>query len=250
MMPGADGFEVLGRIKGEPAASGVPILFLSASASEADVVRGVKAGAVDYLHKPFSGPILVTKVQAVVDRGRAERALTDKLRSAEEHAAHDALTGLANRRAFDKRLVETTAHAARHHEPLALLLIDIDAFKAINDTLGHPVGDDALRHLARRLRAIARAGDQAFRYGGEEFVLLLQKCDRAGAVRIFARLRDDLRQNVLEVEEGRAVPFTVSGGVASLEEDNGFRMDDVVRRADGALYAAKRGGRDRVVVED
>jgi two-component system cell cycle response regulator len=133
MMPGADGFEVLRRIKDEPHSRRIPIVFLSASASEADVVRGVKAGAVDYLYKPFSGPILVTKVQAVIDRGRAERELEDKLRSAEANATHDGLTGLSNRRAFDLRLGEMVAHSIRHQEPLTLLMLDIDKFKAIND---------------------------------------------------------------------------------------------------------------------
>jgi diguanylate cyclase (GGDEF)-like protein len=249
MMPGADGFEVLRRIKGEPRSSLIPIVFLSASAGDAHVVRGFKGGAVDYLQKPISGPILVTKVQAVVERGRAERALEDKLHSAEENATHDMLTGLANRRDFEHRLAEMVANSVRHREPLALLMIDIDKFKSINDELGHPIGDEALKHLGAKLLGVTRAGDRAFRYGGEEFVLLLQKCDRVGAVAIFDRLGESLRMTPLEIEGGKRVPFSVSGGISSMEADSGFRPENMVGRADSELYVAKRGGRDRVAVE-
>jgi diguanylate cyclase (GGDEF)-like protein len=248
MMPGMDGFEVLTRLKSNALSARIPILFLSASAGESDVIRGVRAGAIDYLPKPFSGPILVTKVEAVLERGRAERALYDKLRSAEESATHDALTRLGNRRALDLRLIELAANAVRHGEPLALLMLDIDKFKAINDNLGHLGGDAALKHLADKLRAVIRTGDHAFRYGGEEFVLLLQKCDRAGAIIVYRRLRDTLRAGPLLFDD-QTVHFSVSGGIATLDEGNGFLVTNLVGRADEALYVAKRGGRDRVELE-
>jgi two-component system, cell cycle response regulator len=248
MMPGMDGFEVIRRLKIDERTARIPIVFLSASAAESDIVRGVKAGAVDYLQKPFSGPVLVTKVAAVIERSRAERALYDKLRTAEESAIHDGLTGLANRRAFDQRLAEVTANSVRHSEPVALLMLDIDKFKSINDSMGHLAGDAALKHLADKLRGVVRAGDQAFRYGGEEFALLLQKCDRAGAVLVYDRLRGTLSSAPL-VFEGEAIPFSVSGGIASMEAGNEFELKNLIGRADVALYEAKRGGRDRVVLE-
>jgi two-component system cell cycle response regulator len=248
-MPGMDGFQVLSQLKADSRSSLIPIVFLSAAARESDVVRGVRAGAIDYLSKPFSGPILVTKIKAVLERARAERALHDKLRSAEESATTDGLTGLSNRRAFDQRLSEMVANAVRHNEPLSLMMLDIDHFKAINDELGHIVGDLALVHLAGKLRGVVRAGDQAFRYGGEEFLLLLAKCDRVGAVRVFHRLREGLRAVPFTLEGGTARPISVSGGVASAEADNGFLLGNLVGRADDALYAAKRGGRDRMEIE-
>ncbi len=248
-MPGMDGFEVLGHLKADPRSSLIPIVFLSAAARESDVVRGVRAGAIDYLSKPFSGPILVTKIKAVLERARAERALHDKLRSAEESATTDGLTGLANRRAFDQRLSEMVSRAVRHNEPLSLVMLDIDHFKSINDELGHLVGDQALVHLAGKLRGVVRAGDHAFRYGGEEFLLLLAKCDRLGAVRVFYRLREGLRSGPLSLDGGGTRSVTVSGGIASAEEENAFRLGNLVGRADEALYAAKRGGRDRVEIE-
>ena len=249
MMPGIDGFELLDRLKAEPATAWIPIVLLSASAGESDVVRGVKAGAIDYLQKPFSGPILVTKVQAVLERSRAERVLHDKLRTAEESATQDGLTGLANRRAFDRRLGEMAAAAIRHAEPLSLVMLDIDKFKSINDKLGHLAGDAALKHLAAKLRAVVRSADQAFRYGGEEFGLLLEKCDRAGAAQVYDRLRRSLHAAPLDYE-GQPLAFTVSGGIASMETANGFLLANLVGRADAALYAAKRGGRDRVEIEE
>ena len=249
MMPGMDGFQVLNQLKGDPRSSLIPIVFLSAAARESDVVRGVRAGAIDYLPKPFSGPILVTKIKAVLARARAERALHDKLRSAEESATTDGLTGLSNRRAFDQRVSEMVANTVRHNEPLSLLMLDIDHFKAINDELGHLTGDEALVHLAGKLRRVVRAGDQVFRFGGEEFLLLLAKCDRASALRVFYRLRESLRAGPLPLEGGGTRLLSVSGGIASAEEDNGFRLGNLVGRADEALYAAKRGGRDRVEVE-
>jgi two-component system, cell cycle response regulator len=248
MMPGIDGFEVLMQLKANARSARIPILFLSASAGESDVVRGVKAGAIDYLPKPFSGPILVTKVEAVLERGRIERALNDKLRIAEDSAAHDVLTRLGNRRAFDQRLTELAANAVRYREPLALLMLDIDKFKSINDNLGHLGGDSALKHLADKLRGIVRGGDQAFRYGGEEFVLLLQKCDRVGAVNVYERLRETLRVAPMSFDD-QTVFLSVSGGIATLDEGNAFLVANLVGRADEALYAAKRGGRDRVELE-
>jgi diguanylate cyclase (GGDEF)-like protein len=248
-MPGMDGFQVLSQLKADPRSTLIPIVFLSAAARESDVVRGVRAGAIDYLSKPFSGPILVTKIKAVLARARAERALHDKLRSAEENATTDGLTGLSNRRAFDQRLSEMVANAVRHNEPLSLVMLDIDHFKAINDDLGHLVGDLALVHLAGKLRGVVRTGDQAFRYGGEEFLLLLAKCDRVGAMRVFHRLREAMRLGPFTLEGGGTRPISVSGGIASAEADNEFRLGNLVGRADEALYAAKRGGRDRVEIE-
>ncbi len=248
MMPGMDGFDVLRRVKKLPAMARVPVLFLTASASDADIVRGVEAGAADYLLKPFSGPVLVAKMKAVRDRARADRALLDKLHSAEESATTDGLTGLLNRRSFDERLTELTGVATRHREPLALLMLDIDRFKAVNDEFGHPAGDAALRFIADRIRHVLRNGDLAFRYGGEEFAVLLRKCDAIGGLGVFDRLKDELRKQPVDL--GRAARnITVSGGLATMEASNSFAAGGLVARADAALYEAKHGGRDRVELE-
>lgn len=249
MMPGMDGFEVLGHLKSDPRTSDVPVIILTASASEADIVRGVEAGATDYLLKPFSGPVLIAKLKSVRQRVQADWRIQRKLKFAEQNATTDGLTGLSNRRSFDERLVEMTAQATRHTEPFALMMLDIDRFKAINDEYGHPAGDVALRFVADRIRRVLRAGDLAFRYGGEEFVALLRKCDAIGAMGVYDRLRDELKKEAVDLGHGVSRSITISGGIASSEKDNGFRIDGLVARADVALYAAKRGGRDRVEVE-
>jgi len=248
MMPGMDGFEVLTHVKRKMAMD-LPVLFLTASASEQEIVRGVEAGAADYLVKPFSGPVLIAKVRAVRDRARSELALKRQLESAEQSATTDGLTGLLNRRSFDQRSVELVAYAARHREPLSLLMIDIDRFKAVNDEFGHPAGDVALRFLAERVRRVLRLGDVAFRYGGEEFVVILRKCDAIGGLGVFDRLKDELRKAAVDLGRGTSLLLTVSGGLATMEAANDFREQDLLGRADAALYVAKRSGRDQVVVE-
>ena len=249
MMPGMDGFEVLSRVKKMPASSTIPVVFLTASASEGDIVRGVEAGAADYLLKPFSGPVLVAKLRAVRVRSRAEWMLRRKLQSAEKSATTDGLTGLLNRRSFDERLIEMLAFSTRHQEPLALLMLDIDRFKSVNDEYGHPAGDVALRFVADRVKRVLRLGDLAFRYGGEEFSVLLRKCDAIGALGVYDRLRDELRKAPVDLGRGASRLLTLSAGLATLEPDNNFRDADLVSRADAALYVAKRSGRDRVEME-
>ncbi len=249
MMPGMDGFDVLRRIKKIPEAGAIPVLFLTASSSEADIVRGVEAGAADYLLKPFSGPVLVAKLRAVRERARAEWVLRRKLKSAEENATTDGLTGLLNRRSFDERFVELVSFSARHREPLSLLMLDIDRFKSINDEFGHPVGDVALRLVADRIRRVLRLGDLAFRYGGEEFAILLRKCDAIGGLGVYDRLREELRKAPVDLGRGATRLLTISGGLATMESGNQFREDALVARADAALYEAKNGGRDKVALE-
>jgi PleD family two-component response regulator len=142
MMPGIHGFEVLARLKSNPATSAIPVIMVTAHATgEADIANGVRAGAADLIAKPFSGPVLVAKVRAACEKRGADRQLRAQLRSAEEHATTDALTDILNRRAFEKSLLERTAHSARVGEPLTLVLLDLDHFKQTNDTFGHDGGD-------------------------------------------------------------------------------------------------------------
>jgi len=248
MMPGLDGFGVIARLKADPGTRLVPIVLLTAHATaETDIVRGVELGAVDHLAKPFSGPVLVAKLRAVCERARAERALRTKLRFAEEHATIDALTGLYNRRHFDSCLRAETKHAQRHRRALSLVLFDIDHFKAINDTFGHAEGDRVLRHVADITRTVLRTEDMAFRYGGEEFVLLLRACSAESAAGVSERLRAELRMAPIALgDAGEPRLVTFSGGISAVEESNAFDDTSLVERADAALYRAKRAGRDRV----
>jgi diguanylate cyclase (GGDEF)-like protein len=247
MMPGIDGFETVRRLKQSAATATIPVLLLTAHANDdVDVVRGAETGAVDHLAKPFSGPVLVAKVKAVCERSQKDRELRQKLRYAEENATIDALTKLNNRRSFEARLREETAHAARHQEPFALVLVDLDHFKQVNDTFGHQEGDRVLVHVADALRSVLRKEDTAFRYGGEEFVVLLRATDAAHGARAADRLRAALKERPIDLgdaPESRVITF--SAGVAAAEASNAFDAKDLVARADAALYRAKRAGRDR-----
>ena len=190
MMPGIDGFTVLERLKADAATARIPVMLLTAHANtEGEIVRGVEGGAVDHLAKPFSGPVLAAKVRALVARGLKERSLQRKLHFAERHATVDGLTGLFNRRHFEVRQREESAHARRHSRPLALVLFDLDHFKSVNDTFGHEEGDRVLQHVGAAVPAVLRAEDSAFRYGGEEFVILLRDCDARSAHVVGERLR-------------------------------------------------------------
>ncbi len=249
MMPELDGFEVLSQLRVNPGTAHIPIVLLTAQAlGEAEVARGIDAGASFYLTKPFRGPVVVSCVRAACERSDADREVQTRLRFAEEHATTDGLTGLMNRRAFDGRLAEALANAGRHREPLALVMLDLDHFKRINDTFGHAAGDRVLLYFARALRRTLRVGDQPFRYGGEEFAVLLPRCDAEGALRVAERVQRDLRERPLSLVEGTPHVVRFSAGIAAAEAANGFRVDTLVARADAALYAAKERGRDRVVV--
>jgi diguanylate cyclase (GGDEF)-like protein len=251
MMPGLDGYGVLERLKANEATAPIPVILLTAHANtEGEVVRGAELGAVDHVSKPFSGPVLVAKVNALVNRARADRTLRNKLKFAETHATVDALTGLFNRRHFESRLRGEASNALRHQRSLALLLLDLDHFKVVNDTFGHDEGDNVLVHVAGAIRMVLRTEDAGFRYGGEEFVILLRDCDAASALEVGERMRAHLRASPIELGPGK-VPraITFSAGIAAAEAKNSFDATEMIVRADKALYCAKRGGRDRIELE-
>jgi two-component system, cell cycle response regulator len=248
MMPGIDGFEVVRRLKGTRSTSHIRIIMVTASATtDEEIVRGVEFGAVDYITKPYSPAVLVAKVRAACERSRAESQLRGELLFAEHHAMVDPLTGLFNRRHFETRMQEASSYAKRHDDPFAVAMLDLDHFKAVNDTYGHQAGDAALIHFATAVREVLRGGeDVAFRYGGEEFVLLLRSCDAALAVDVAERLRKHLRANPFTFPGGIVHPIAFSAGVAAALARENFASEELVSRADAALYRAKKAGRDRI----
>lgn len=163
----------------------------------------------------------------------------------EELALTDSLTGLPNRRAFVDAARREFARSRRHHRPLVVAICDVDHFKSVNDTFGHPIGDMVLRRVAEVMRRSTRTSEMVARYGGEEFVFLIPETTLAGAVALMERIRQTVKSE--EVETGKGpVRITASFGVALLE-DADSDLDQTLRRADRALYEAKDGGRDRVV---
>lgn len=250
-MSSGDPWELLAKLRTDSKTSEIPVLVLfGRPPSEVELVKALDVGAHDHVTKPLSAPLLCAKVRALAERSRAQRELRRKLQSALENAAHDALTGMFNRRYFERRLREESAHAKRHRRPFAIVLVDIDHFKLVNDTYGHEDGDRVLVHVAETVAAGLREDDIACRYGGEEFVLLLRHTDGAAARVVANRLRQALGGKGITLgskEDARHVTF--SAGVAAADERNGFDADDVVSRADAALYRAKRAGRNRVEME-
>jgi two-component system, cell cycle response regulator len=244
-MPVLDGHQVLARIKQQPELADVPVVFLTARATTEDVVQGLRLGAHDYLRKPFEASELLARVSAAL----RVKSLQDELRrrnlELDQMSRTDALTGLYNRRHLEERLGEFVSLARRHGEDLAAAMIDLDHFKRINDTAGHPAGDAVLQVTAERLRGILRAEDVLGRWGGEEFLALLPRTDTAGAQLAAERMRQAVAGPPIPLPEGGEVRVTASIGAAA-GVDQG--ADGLVQRADAALYEAKATGRDRVVV--
>lgn len=247
--PGA--WTLITRLREEPETANIPLVVLLAKApTEQEMLALIEAGVVDHVQKPLTGILLCAKIRSICERSRTQRELRNKLKFALENAAHDVLTGLFNRRYFERRLREESAHARRHKRPFSIILIDLDHFKLVNDTYGHEDGDRVLRHVSEVVQASLREDDVACRWGGEEFMVLLRGTGGAAARVVANRLRASLQQKPIPLgdkQEPRHVTF--SGGVAWADERNQFEAENIVARADAALYRAKRGGRNRVEAE-
>jgi diguanylate cyclase (GGDEF)-like protein len=250
VMPSMTGYEVLGQIREDADLRDVPVVMLTAHPQpESEVLYGLRNGAVDHLTKPFRGPILAAKVQSLVERRSRQLSLEDRLRNAEAQATTDFMTGLGNRRQFDQELEREIAFTTRHHAPLALLLVDIDNLKTINDALGHSSGDRAISWTADGLRRTMRCSDRGFRIGGDEFAVLLRGLDRSSGLRAARRFVISQAQAPLSFDDRDAVEVTVSVGVAAADESNHFDVSGLFQRADRALYAAKAHPESRVESE-
>lgn len=162
----------------------------------------------------------------------------------EESSQRDGLTGLYNRKFFDEQVTQEILRARRYGWLLALAMIDVDHFKAINDTHGHPGGDVVLRALAGRLQGMLRTSDTLCRYGGEEFALILPHISQDNSRFLLERLRKAIEGMVVELDDGSTIQVSVSVGIAQLED--GMNGGEMVRQADEALYASKQAGRNRV----
>ena len=236
-LDGMDGFEVLQQLKENPRTRDIAVIFISASCEMMDRVRCLDLGAIDFIQKPFEMAELKARVRSAI-------RLQQLLRMLSQRAQVDGLTALWNRSYFDQRLAAEFAEARRHARPLALVLCDIDHFKGVNDRFGHPFGDEVLSLFASILSG-GRASDIPCRYGGEEFGVVLPATTTTEAVEVAERFR-----RAFEEHAWRRHPelvLTASFGVADLSSiDSGGTPADLLARADAALYAAKRGGRNRV----
>lgn len=253
MMPKMDGMEVARRIKSTPGLPFIPIILQTALDTTEAKVQGLGAGADDFITKPINFAELEARVNSLLrikalqeDLEQRERELSQLNDQLMRIARTDALTQLDNRRYLEERLQESFEYARRVGEPLALVMCDLDQFKSVNDTYGHPVGDAVLRQLAQILRAQARGIDRIGRYGGEEFMLLLPGTTAEEAAGMAERVRNAVQSHTFSMD-GVTLQRTLSCGVAAWPHPQLRDAAELVRAADDALYVAKETGRNRVV---
>ncbi len=241
-LPGLDGMTVLDRLRADDRLAAVPVIMLTHSSDPELLVEALRRGAHDYLRKPFDPAELDARVMAALRVKRLHDALLEANRRLARQALTDDLTGLANRRHGAHQLEREVALGVRHGRLLALVRIDVDHFKAINDTHGHQAGDQVLAEVAQRLAEAVRGGDELARWGGDEFVAILPGTDKPGALRAAERLRAAVSAAPIAAAE-TMLDVTVSVGWAHWAGDT---PDDLLARADRALYRAKDAGRDAV----
>jgi len=246
VMPAIDGYKFLALKQARLELHEVPVIMLTGEEQVRSKVRGLEAGAQDYLTKPFDDAELVARVRVHLKIKSLQDELREKNVRLEELSRTDGLTGLFNRRYFLDLCDLELERARRYRLPLSYLMVDIDFFKKVNDTHGHLGGDHVLAAVAALLRRELRREDAAGRYGGEEFAVLLPHTERPGALRTAERIRAIVEANPVAVEDFH-VPVTVSVGVATGNGELPETFNVLVDAADQALYRAKREGRNRVV---
>lgn len=218
----------------------VPIIFLTAESGENVDIAAMNAGALDYLVKgEISSRTLERSLRYALKLGETLEALRDL-------ATRDQLTGLLNRREFERILREEKDRSLRFGQPCAIILADLDHFKSVNDRHGHPAGDEVLRQVARRLEGGIRSVDRVTRIGGEEFAIVMPQADGTVAAETANRLCKLIRAEPVPAGGDLLLPLTLSLGVAVFPAD-ASKGEEIVTAADKALYAAKAGGRNRVV---
>lgn len=243
MMPEMNGYEVCEKLKQEKDTKDIPIIFVTAMQDGKSEEHGLKLGAIDYITKPFSIPIVKAKIKNHLELKRYKDLL-------KENSAIDGLTQIANRRRFDQAFKIETKRVRRSGSYLSVLMVDIDYFKNYNDTYGHLQGDVCLRKVAQIMKAsLNRPGDMVTRWGGEEFAILLPDTDKEGAILIAEKLRKAVADLAI-VHETSLVDkvVTVSIGVATSDPADYTSYEKLLEQSDHALYKAKETGRNRISV--
>jgi two-component system cell cycle response regulator len=242
-----DGLRLCSRLRSLERTRNLPLLAITDAEDNARLMRGLEIGVNDYLIRPVDQNELLARVRTQIKKKRFAEKLRDNVQMSIEAAITDALTGLHNRRYMEIHLGTLVEQAGARGRPLSILVLDIDFFKAINDGYGHSAGD--LKEFSRRLKKAVRGIDLACRFGGEEFVVVMPDTSVAMASMVAERLRKRIATEPFRINQNtRTVQATISVGIAAMRsvED---RPSDIIRRADEALYRAKRQGRNRVVAD-
>ncbi len=242
-MPEIDGFEVLRQLKEDSTTVDIPVVVLSGLTASQDKVTAFDLGAIDYVTKPFDISELRVRVRSALRMHKLVTMLSQR-------AQIDGLSGLWNRAYFDHRWKEETSAVNRHGRALSIALIDLDHFKSINDTYGHPAGDTVIQGLAKIIGEECRTEDICCRYGGEEFVIIMPDTAPEDAVTMCERIRTVLKEKSWPRHPNRQV--TASFGVVGAGDNSSVTTSDSewLEKADQNLYKAKRAGRDRVEMTD
>jgi diguanylate cyclase (GGDEF)-like protein len=243
-MPDITGIELCGQIRREQA-SYTYVILLTSKADKEQIIKGLAAGADDYLTKPFHPGELLARVAVGRRIVELHREIEEKNRLLGELALTDPLTGLPNRRAIDEWAVRQLNVACRHHFPFWVVMADLDSFKSVNDNYGHGAGDIVLKRFAELLRANTRASNICGRFGGEEFVLVITHVEKPNIQIAIDRLRRQFEDERFNFGD-RTFTVTASFGISGVQAGQQPEFNQLTREADAALYAAKRGGRNRL----
>lgn len=243
-LPGLDGFQVLRMLRAGKSRRHQPIIVLSVKDDRAQKVTALKLGADDFVAKPWDDEELLLRIEHALSLRKRMDALIAESSELERLSVTDGLTQVYNHRYFQERLAEEFRRAQRYDDPLALILLDLDNFKQVNDRYGHQIGDEVLRGCAGVVRKSVRETDLCARYGGEEFAVVLPKTHLAGALTVAERIWKDIAS--LRVQVGPMVRITASLGVSSYPSRQVLNAEQLVRTADEALYRAKREGRNKI----
>jgi len=241
VMPDMSGYDVLTALKKQETTREIPIIFITALDADDEEEKALSYNAVDYIGKPLKPNVVKLRV-------RNQIRIVNQVRTIERLSMTDQLTEIPNRRSFDSRLNMEWRRATREKKPISLLMLDVDKFKAYNDTYGHQQGDNVLRAVAKTLETtLKRPADFAARWGGEEFAALLAGTDMTGALDVAERIRANVEKlHLIYNECSDTAPVTISIGVESMMPDPNSSLDLFISAADNALYAAKKAGRNRV----
>lgn len=246
-LPDVDPLRLCSQLRSLDRTRFLPIILLADRDDDARIIRGLELGVNDFFVRPIEPHELTARLVTQIRRKRYNDRLRASVAQSIEMAVTDALTGLHNRRYLDNHLQTLFERAVVRRRPLSVMIVDLDRFKSINDSFGHDGGDDVLREFARRLRQNMRGIDLICRFGGEEFVVVMPDTDGPVAEKVAERIRVEIARTPFAIgKEGQAVHVTISVGVSSLRG----QADDagaLLKRADMALYEAKRSGRNKVV---
>lgn len=242
-----DGLRLVSIMRARPQTRQCPILILANATEGVKLLKGLDIGASDYVIKPIDPSELLARVRLQVRRHRFQVRLKENLEKSLSMALTDSLTGLYNRRYATRHLENLLSRAQQTGKPVSILACDIDHFKLVNDTYGHPAGDEVLKKFAEHLSQSVRAVDMVARFGGEEFIILLPDIDGARAVQIAERLCESVAAMPISIEGKGDLHITTSIGVAS--SCSLLDMDNLLKLADAALYRAKNSGRNKVLAD-